>query len=133
MKVFVINKERRTKIGKSHDVRRERRSAGISTTRYLLIVNEPELEKIIRREFSNPPDAIYPHESGDDYLFYCIAGDGFSEDQFVRDLFGKIKKAGRLRDGNINQLEVHFYKNEQRNMKAHCYKFVNDKIERTHL
>lgn len=134
MKVFVINKERRTQPGRSHEQPRERRNAPVATTRYLLIVNEPELEKIIRGEFSEPPNAIHPHESGDDYLFYCIASDGFNEERFIRDLFGKITKGGRLQAaGGANPLEIHFYKNEQHNMKAHCYKLVNDKIERTHL
>jgi hypothetical protein len=59
-------------------------------------------------------------------------GEGVKEEQFVADLFQKLKKSN-LKDPSLSQIEVHFYKNEERVMKAQSYKIVGDKIQRRHL
>ena len=115
MKVFVINKERRSApkmVGGE-----ERRVSIGTTTRYLLIVNHPVIEKIVKKEFSKEPHSVHPHEFAEDYLFYCVAGrPNLSEEQFIRELIKKIKN--RLRKENLLSIEFHFFKSDESAMKS---------------
>jgi hypothetical protein len=133
MRVFVINKERRNWSRKDDDIREERRMSKGVSLRYLLIAADPALERAIKTEFSREPHAVYPHESGAESVFYCVAGGACAEEEnFVRELFQRLE-ARRLKDPILGKLEVHFYKTEDRTMKVLSYKLVNDKIHRTLL
>src|SRR2546423_921255 len=91
-RIFVIDAERRNwarrlKTRKSSD------AVSAVTRRYLIITESENLRKIIWKEFSGSPNAIVPHESGREMLFYCIAGPSCRRPKrLVSSLLHKLKK-----------------------------------------
>ena len=130
MKIFVIDKERRSS-KKTRPQLVDRRMRKGASKRYLLIVNDPEIEEIIKREFSKPPNAIYPHESGENYIFYCVAGPSYRKGKrFVKSLFRGLKK-NKMKLSELNQLQVHLCHNESDSLKAVCYQMRNNALKET--
>ncbi|MBI2119803.1 MAG: hypothetical protein HYT97_09320 [Elusimicrobia bacterium] len=92
-RIFVINRERRDRSNKNRTIHTERRCSNIPTKRYVMIVDDPEIRKIIKKEFSAPPNAIVPHEQGKDFIFYFIASSSHERiSKLVRAIFYKLKK-----------------------------------------
>jgi hypothetical protein len=100
-RIFVINSERRD-WKKILETAKERRETPQEVTRrYVLIVDEPEIREVIKKEFK-----VLPHESNKDYIFYCIARPHCRRaKEFVKTLFYKLQKNDIAADC-LNQLEI---------------------------
>jgi hypothetical protein len=101
-RIFVINSERRDWKRRYFDLSPERRIEPREVTRrYVLIVDQPEIREVIKKEFR-----VLPHESQKDYIFYCIARPHCRRTkEFVKAIFYKLKK-NNLGNGNLQDLEV---------------------------
>jgi|SRR3989338_11560101 len=105
-RIFVINRERRDWSNKNQYIHTERRLSNILTRRYVMIVDDPEIREIIMKEFSVPPNAIYPHEQGKDFIFYFVAATATERiSKLVSAIFYKLKK-NNYPDEMFDQVEV---------------------------
>ena len=105
-RILVIDAERRNW---ARRVRLERTDSGLNiavTRRFLLIVEKPHLREIIFKEFSSFPNAVYPHESGHDDMFYCIVGPSCRRPKrLVDSLLYKLRK-NQVPSEEIEKLQV---------------------------
>ena len=131
MRIFVIDRERRDWAKKEHPNMIERRSSKDTTRRYLFIVSEPSLEKVVKEGCLSGSSRIYPHESGDEYIFYCVAKD-INEDKFVTELFKKLKQ-NAPQTADLSDLEIHLCKAQEKSVVPFCYRFQNNQIVRSVL
>lgn len=105
-RIFVINRERRDRSNKVQTIHTERRRSNTSTKRYVMIVDDPGIREIIKKEFSVPPNLIVPHEQGKDFIFYFIAATSNERiSKLVRAIFYKLKK-NHYPSEMLDQVEV---------------------------
>lgn len=134
MMIFVLNRERR-RLGKAFpDFDAERRDYKGISTRYQVIVNDPDLERILKTEYGKEPDAVFPHESGEKFIFYCIVSgvDNIEEENFIKDLFSRIRR-NRVHDLPLEKIEIHRCEYGDKAVKAFSYKLKDDNVERSQL
>ena len=105
-RIFVIDAERRNWARRIRSRREGDVSVFAVTRRYLMIVEQPALRDVIHKEFSTFPNAIHPHESGKDFMFYCIAGPSCRRPKrLVDSLFHKLRK-NDFPESELENLEV---------------------------
>lgn len=105
-RIFVINRERRDWSKRDRNFHIERRHSNRLTRRYVMIIDDPEIREIIKKEFSVPPNAIVPHEQGEDFIFYFIAATATERiSKLVSAIFYKLKKNNYTSE-MLDQIEV---------------------------
>lgn len=114
-RLFVIDVERRNWAERIRAARRGNgngdgngngvRPLGV-TRRYLMIIEHPEIRDIIKREFNSSPHAIHPHESGNPFIFYCIAGPSCRRPKKLIDALQYKLRKNNVPESDISDLEV---------------------------
>ena len=105
-RIYVINLERRYWPRRVKSAKVKGKEIPDITRRYLLIVEHPKIREIVQKEFNSSPNAIHPHESGDEAMFYCIASPSFRRaKRLVSTLFYRLKQ-NNLPESELNQLEI---------------------------
>lgn len=108
-RIFVIDVERRNwpqRIKRDSPPASAPLSQPGVTRRYLMIVEEPKIRVILQKEFASAPNAVYPHESGKDFMFYCIAGPSCRRSKkLVESIFYKLRK-NNLDERSLKAIEV---------------------------
>ncbi|OGR82454.1 MAG: hypothetical protein A2902_03610 [Elusimicrobia bacterium RIFCSPLOWO2_01_FULL_64_13] len=97
---------------------------------YLLVIDDYRIEEVVKKDFNSGSHRIFPHESGLEFLFYCVAsGSGADEDMFIQDLHRKLEE--RLSPKvSLEGLEFHLCKGDSMSARPIHYRVESGEINR---
>ena len=106
-KLFVVDIDRRKQKKNSAGAGGEKRfSPDKVTRRYALITDNTDVARIIEKEFTSSPHAVFPNRSGNKFIFFSVISPSAKTGKaFTNDLLARLEK-NRLPEYVLRTLKI---------------------------